>query len=202
MIERIDIEPPAESPRPDEPKERARQQLGEVAGKAREEGQNIIQNQKQRVAAELKAYSSAARRAASRLEEESDLHLSRYVTGAAERLDTLSRHVEERDFGEIWDGLESMARRRPELCFGGMFVAGLAMARFLKASRRKRMRSRFARAADEDAGMEMGTGAAPASIAMPVPGFPSGGSAEFSEVSPPAVGPTHPFTEKQQPCHG
>jgi hypothetical protein len=196
MIERIDIEPPAQSPECQETQERGRQQVEEAAGLGKQQGQSMLKAQKQRVASELRAYSSAARRAASRLEEESDLHLSRYVSGAAERLDALSRQVEQRDFGEMWDDLESMARRRPEIYFGGMFVAGLAVARFLKASRRKRMRSRFERAADEG---DVRRDLAPASIAVPVPGFPSGGAPEFPEVGSPSP-ETYPSTDK--PCHG
>lgn len=192
MIERIDIELPAEAAKPAEQGERARQQLEQAAVKAKEEGHNIMLNQKQRVASELRAYSEAARRAAGRLEGESDLHLSRYVNGAAERLESLSRQVEERDLGEIWDDLESMARRRPEIYFGGMFVAGLAVARFLKASRRKRMRSRFEQAANKDAGI----GTVPVtSVSVPIPGFPGGGAPEFPQVTP-SHSETFPGTQK------
>lgn len=199
MIERIETEP---SPgrtgtSAKEPAERARQQIEEAAERAKEKGQGFLRGQKDRVASELHAYSSAARKAASRLEDESDLQLAQYINGAADRLDELSEHVSQRDLGELWDEVESMARRRPEIYYGGMFLAGLAAARFLKASRRKGLRQRFENEAAQR--QEIETEPVSASVPAPVAGFPSGGSPEFPESSPPAPG-THPFTER--PSHG
>src|SRR6266850_4166916 len=39
--------------------------------------------------------------------------------------------------GDFLYDLESYARRSPEVVFGGLFVVGLAAARFLKASRKR-----------------------------------------------------------------
>src|SRR5690606_3987489 len=47
------------------------------------------------------------------------------------------------DLGQLLDDVEATARRRPELVFGGLLIAGLATARFLKASSRSRSRTRI-----------------------------------------------------------
>jgi len=122
--------------------ERLKEKAKEAGDKVREQGRTFLNEQKERVGSEILAYSEAARRAAERLENESDTNLSGYVSSAADRLDRLATHVRERDLGELVDDVEEMARRRPEVFYGGMFVAGLVTARFLKASKEKRARER------------------------------------------------------------
>ena len=115
----------------------------EAGDKVKEQGRTFLNEQKKRVGSEIETYSAAARRAAERLESESDTNLSSYVTSVADRLDRLATRVQERDFGELVDDVEEMARRRPEVFYGGMFVGGLVAARFLKASKEKRVRERY-----------------------------------------------------------
>jgi vacuolar-type H+-ATPase subunit E/Vma4 len=122
--------------------ERVKEKAKEAGDKVREQGRTFLNEQKEHVGSEIQAYSEAARRAAERLENESDTNLSGYVSSAADRLDRLATHVRERDLGELVDDVEEMARRRPEVFYGGMFVAGLVTARFLKASKEKRARER------------------------------------------------------------
>lgn len=118
--------------------ERAKQQFAELAEKAGTQGRDFLNERKNRVAQELHAYSDAARRAASRLEDESDTHLAHYLQEAANRVESFGTHLRERNLGELVDEVEQMARRRPEVFFGAMFVVGLAAARFVKASKRRR----------------------------------------------------------------
>ena len=115
-----------------------KEQAQQAGAKLKEQSLGFLNEQKGRAAAEIQAYSGAARRAAERLQEESDVNLAGYVTTAADRLDQFGRHIQERDLGQLVDDVESMARRRPEIFFGTMFLAGLAAARFLKASRERR----------------------------------------------------------------
>lgn len=126
---------------------RAKEQMDEAAGKARAQGQNLLNSQKDKAASELHAYSDATRRAASRLEEEDDANLARFLRSAADRMESLGSHLRDRSLGELVDEVEDMARRRPEVFFGAMFVAGLAAARFAKASRRRRIQDRIETAA-------------------------------------------------------
>ena len=123
--------------------DRVKEQARKAGDQIKEQGRTFLEEQKSRVATEIQAYSTAARRAADRLEEGSDTQLSGYVASAADRLERLGSRIEERDLGGLVDDVEDIARRRPEVFFGGMFVAGLVAARFLKASKQKRERERY-----------------------------------------------------------
>ena len=125
--------------------DRVTEQVKQTSDKIKEQSQGFLNEQKARVGAEIHTYSAAARRAAERLKDESDTNLAQYVSTAADRLDRLGSRIQERDLGELVDDVEDIARRRPEVFFGGLFVAGLAAARFLKASKQRRQRDRWNR---------------------------------------------------------
>ncbi len=118
--------------------ERISQEASAGAEKLKQRGSEILEQQKSRVGSEVRTYSEALRRAAEKLEAKSDTNLAEYASSAADQIDRLGQRIEERSVGELVDDVEEIARRRPEVFFGGMFVAGLASARFLKASRRRR----------------------------------------------------------------
>lgn len=120
--------------------EQVKGHANEAVNRALEQGRQVLHEQKGRVASEIRTFSEAARRAADRLEEESDTNLSRYVSSAADRIEQLGRRIEEGEPEELLEDVRRIARRRPEVFFGGLFVAGLATARFLKSSRRDRLR--------------------------------------------------------------
>jgi F0F1-type ATP synthase membrane subunit b/b' len=125
----------------DRVKERAKQ----TGDKIKEQSRSFLNEQKTRVGAEIRMYSETARRAAEQLKGESDTNLAQYVSTAADRLDQLGSRIQERDLGELVDDVEDIARRRPEVFYGGLFVAGMAVARFLKASKQRRQRDRYNR---------------------------------------------------------
>jgi F0F1-type ATP synthase membrane subunit b/b' len=123
--------------------DRVKEQAKQTGDKIKEQSRGFLNEQKSRVGAEIQTYSAAARQAAERLEGESDANLAQYVSTAADRLDRLGSRIQERDVGQLVDDVEEIARRRPEVFFGGLFVAGLAVARFLKASKQRRQRDRY-----------------------------------------------------------
>jgi hypothetical protein len=55
---------------------------------------------------------------------------------AADRLDDVARFIGDSDVRSLVREVERAARRRPELFLGGMFLVGLGISRFLKASSR------------------------------------------------------------------
>jgi hypothetical protein len=81
---------------------------------AQETGQSLINNQKGNLANRFSEYAKAI---------ETD-------------------YLREKQPAELLDDLESLARRKPELVFGGLFVVGFAAARFFKTSRRQSPRER------------------------------------------------------------
>lgn len=116
--------------------ERVKDEAVHATEKAKEHGRKVFETQKHRVATEIHAYSEAARGAADRLNDESDTNLGSYVASAADYLDRMGNRIDERGLEELVSDVQGMARRRPEIFYGGLFVAGLAAARFLKASSR------------------------------------------------------------------
>lgn len=129
-------------------KEQTRHAAETVRDRAQETGERVkeqsfafLDRQKKRMASEVQALSDAARKASLRLEEDSDTNLAKYVSQGADRLERLRRRMEQTDVRTALRELEDYTRRHPEVIFGGLFVAGLAFTRFLKASKpRKRKR--------------------------------------------------------------
>ena len=117
-----------------------KEQAGETTRRLKEQGRSIVAQQKDRVADEVSHFAAAAHEAANKLEQEDDRNVARYLHSAADQLDGVVHYLRDSDTGRVMDDLSRMARRRPEVFFGGMFIAGMAVARFLKASGRPRYR--------------------------------------------------------------
>ena len=106
----------------------------EAARQLQEQGQKIADGRKNQLGTKIKHGGEALRRAADKLRDEEDPNIAGYAEMIAERIERAGEYVQSRDFGAIYRDVEAAARRRPELLFGSMFVAGLAISRFLKAS--------------------------------------------------------------------
>ncbi|MGV3531075.1 MAG: hypothetical protein ACO1QR_01805 [Chthoniobacteraceae bacterium] len=106
-----------------------------AASDAKDYGRTMVQEQKETLAHKVKEYANAARSASEKLGGENDM-LSRPAERAAHQLDRMADYLQNKEPADLFDDLEAFARRRPEIVFGGMFVAGLAAARFFKASSR------------------------------------------------------------------
>ena len=57
-----------------------------------------------------------------------------YIRQAADQVDALSQALERRDLNELFNNLQSFARRQPTAFLGATFLAGFAAVRFLKSS--------------------------------------------------------------------
>lgn len=114
--------------------DQVKQQAAETAERARTEGRRFAERQKERAAEELGTIEAALQRAADKLREDGDDRLADYAAMAADRVGQIGRFVQERDLRRFVDDAEAFTRRRPELVLGGLFVVGLGIARFLKAS--------------------------------------------------------------------
>lgn len=108
----------------------------DAAERAKQQGRDYVHRQKDQAAEELTHFESAIRRASEKLREEHDDHVACYADAAAEQVGALAGYLRNHDVGGLMRDVENMARRKPEMFLGGMFVAGLAAARFLKASSR------------------------------------------------------------------
>lgn len=115
--------------------QQAKQQAGQLAAQLKEKGASLVDQQKGRAADLIGDCVAATRRAAQKLHDENDHNLAGYADAFAEGLESTGRYLREKDARRLVDDAADLARRRPEWVLGGMFVAGLALARFLKASR-------------------------------------------------------------------
>lgn len=106
----------------------------ETAHQLQDQSRAFAETRKAEVAGKISGCGAAVRRAAEKLREENDPNIAEYAELVADRFERAGDYVQTRDFGSMFRDIENMARRRPEILFGGMFVAGLAISRFFKAS--------------------------------------------------------------------
>jgi hypothetical protein len=60
--------------------------------------------------------------------------VTNYIEQAADQVERLSSYLQGNDLGRLVGDVERFARRQPAVFLGGMFLAGLIGARFLKSS--------------------------------------------------------------------
>lgn len=117
----------------EELKEKGREQIH----RARNQGQEMADRGKHQIGSRISGYGQAIQRAADKLREEQDPNIAHYAEVVADKLHEVGSYFENRDTREILADVEATARRRPELVLGAMFITGLAIARFLKASQHR-----------------------------------------------------------------
>jgi hypothetical protein len=101
----------------------------------KEHGQRAVSEQKDRTATTLSDVGSALQNAADRLRQDHDDNIASYIDAMAGMSTRAGSYLRDADVSSLVGDLQSVARRNPGLFLGGMFVAGLAVARFAKASR-------------------------------------------------------------------
>lgn len=116
--------------------ENARRQWSESKGRLAERASSLIRDQKDRLCTGLDGAAKAARAAAEKLEEEGqEQSVAGYARAAVGGLEQVRDYLRAADVNDIADEVRQFTRRHPEWVLGGLFVAGLAMARFMKADR-------------------------------------------------------------------
>ena len=125
--------------------------LQEQRHNATEKARGVVSEQKDRLAAGVADLAAAARAAAGELHDRDDETVANYAEVAANQLEQLRDYLSHADLNDLTEDLAGFARRKPEWFLGGMFVAGLAVSRFLKADVRTpyRRHDRPIRGADE-----------------------------------------------------
>lgn len=109
-------------------------QVKEVAGEATQQAKSMLDERKAMASDALGGVAQALRHTAGQMGDRR--MMAQYAERAADRIDTLSRHIAEKDLGQIIREAEDLGRRRPEALIGGALAAGFLFARFVKASRR------------------------------------------------------------------
>ncbi len=107
----------------------------DVAKQARDHVQGLIGQQKDQAADRLGSLASALRDAGRKLNQDQAAgDVGQYADRAAGQVERLSKYLRQSDLSNLVRDTESFARRRPEVFLGGTIIAGLMLARFLKAS--------------------------------------------------------------------
>jgi gas vesicle protein len=113
----------------------AKDQAKDVANQARDHVQQLVGQQKDQAADRLGSLAEALREAGRKLNEGQQAgDFGQYADRAAGQVERLSKYLKENDLSGFVRDTENFARRRPEVFLGGTLIAGLMLARFLKAS--------------------------------------------------------------------
>jgi hypothetical protein len=129
--------------------DKAHEQWQESRGRVGERARSVLDQQKQSLCKGLDDVAQAAHAAADGLEERDGQAIAHYAHMAGDTLERVRDYVDSADVREIAENLRAFARRHPEIILGGMFVVGLAVARFVKADRRFEPRGRPPQGSDE-----------------------------------------------------
>ena len=132
-----------------------------AAREAQEAGRDFVHEQKQNLAQRVQKYAEALRAASERLRNEEGNVLAEPAQKGAEQLERMSSYLREKEPGDFLDDLETFARRKPEVVFGGLFVVGLMAARFFKASRRRPRRAGPAEPIGDASALQLSTPSSP-----------------------------------------
>jgi hypothetical protein len=108
-------------------------QAKDAAGVVRDQADRLADQGKEAGADKVEGYVDVARRAADDLEGHSPTG-ARYIREAADGIEELSSSLREKSVGEIIDGVQDFARRKPVIFFGGALLTGFAILRFVRSS--------------------------------------------------------------------
>ena len=115
-------------------KQRASEMTRAITGGIAEEAGRLFDEQKGKAASKVARYGKVIHQSAHALRAVKADGLAEYVDSAAEKVEGINEYLEERNLAQVLEDVGEVARRHPGMMLGGMFVAGFAMARFLKAS--------------------------------------------------------------------
>lgn len=113
--------------------EQAKNKAIERVQSMREQAESEIDQGRTQVVERIRHVSSALRSAGLELQS-NDPVIARYVDRASDRVDSIATYVGSTDAKKLLNDVQDFARQRPAWFFGGTFLAGLAVARFLKSS--------------------------------------------------------------------
>jgi hypothetical protein len=111
----------------------AKEQASDIAQRATQQGKAMAEQKKDSAAEQVDSVAQALRKTAGELEQEHG-QAGRYVGLAAEKLETFSRRLRQKDIDGLIDDAQELGRRSPGVLFAGSVAAGFLLARFLKSS--------------------------------------------------------------------
>jgi len=94
-------------------------------------------------ASQVRSVADALRRSRGELEQQGKSSAAQWVGQAADRVEGVAGYLERTSGDDVIHDIEGFARRRPWLLAGAGMLAGIAAARFVKASSEQRSSSRW-----------------------------------------------------------
>ena len=129
-------------------RERAGARATTVLRRVKAGGEELLNVRKLQMAEELSTIGGAIQRAAETLHDNrSAASAADYAAAAAGYVEDAARYLEESDLDDLIADVQDLVRQQPAVFLAGMFLAGVAAARFIKATeppksgRRRRSRS-------------------------------------------------------------
>jgi hypothetical protein len=114
-----------------------REQTAETAGELKQalrgEAERVANAQKQRAAKRIHGVGWAVQKGAGLLHAGKADAVAGYVDMAAQAAEQASRYLEENDLARIAEDVGKLVRKYPAVAMSGLFLAGLALGRFVKA---------------------------------------------------------------------
>ena len=114
----------------------------ERASELRDQGSARLRDQlderSTKVGSQLRSLATALRRSGNDLSNEGNGNASQLTTQAADRIERVGSYLEQKSGDELMRDVERLARRRPWMLAGLGMLAGVAAARFVRASSEQR----------------------------------------------------------------
>lgn len=110
---------------------RAGTMMVELVEATRSAAEALLEDQKQRVSAQVNGFAEAVRSAAQCLDRSESWGLGSYAGQAAGQIEQLSELIGQRSWGEILAETRNFARRRPWMFLGAAAAAGFVAGRML-----------------------------------------------------------------------
>lgn len=114
--------------------EGAKEQIAQVADQGAHYATEKAEEGKHQAAEQVQRIGAAVRTVADNLRERGDGRIADYAQSAADRADRMAVYLRDRSLRDMLDDAGRIVRRNPELVTGGLFLAGICIARFLKSS--------------------------------------------------------------------
>ncbi len=105
-----------------------------IMDRVRERATAQLSTQKDRATDGLGSVAQAVRQSAQPLRDHKQDAIAQYVEKAADKIDSFSTQLKNRDVNELVNDVQRFARRQPALFVGSAFALGVIGARFLKSS--------------------------------------------------------------------
>jgi hypothetical protein len=107
---------------------------GHATDLVKEEAIHFLDEQKSRAAGPVEEIAAAIHQAARSLQAAKVAPVADYLQDAADAVDGFTRYIKDTDVAQMIDDAAQLARHRPAILLGGMFVAGLLLGRAAQAA--------------------------------------------------------------------